>query len=238
MKKLIALALFAASALAQLSTYSAPASATTASGGTVGVPGYTTYYYMVIANYPAGSTQSNIVTINNGAAVLTGSNYNAISWAPQPNALNYDVLLLPTNSFSGSCTCSVATGLTATSYNDQSGSVSAYTVGAGAGGSTAQIYVDTVRYGGPKLRVQLTSTNGMLDHLAEIVSGNNLPTYCIAGDFFIKIGTASGGYACLATNTWTPVSITGSTGALIPATVGTGGVVANQPVKLSGATVV
>jgi hypothetical protein len=170
----------------------------------VGAPGTLPYYYTVIVHYPSGTVQSTIATIANGTTTLNGTNYNQLSWPALPGALTYDVLRLPTNAFTGSCTCSIATGLTALNFSDQGGSLSSYTVGAPALAANAAIFVDNTDYNFPKLRVSIgNQPQGMnAEHMAEVPSGISLPPYCKVGDPFILTSGSPNYYYCLPANTW------------------------------------
>ena len=195
---LLTLPLSRASFAQQLSTTSAPVASPSAVANAVGVTGASSWYYVVVGNYPAGSTQSAVVSVNNGNATLNSSNYNIVGWTALPGVLTYDVLRLPAAAngvFTGSCTCSVTTGLapTVTGFADQGGSVSAYTITAGASQGTAIIYADVLRYAFPKLRVQLNTGNTIADHLAEIASGSTLPSYAVPGDIFVRTGSTQPG---------------------------------------------
>ena len=78
-----------------------------------GTPGSTTYTYYVVAIDALGnkSLPSPATTVTTGNATLTGSNYNAVSWAAVPGAAKYDLLR-------GDTAHSIGTGLTATSFTD------------------------------------------------------------------------------------------------------------------------
>lgn len=197
----------------QVSVSAPPPPPPNISVGAFGVTGTVTNYYMVVANYPAGSTQSQIARLGNANPVLTSSNYNSISWAPLPGVVGYDVIKLSNPIFTGTCTCSLTTGLSAgtTQYLDQGGSLSSYTIGAGAGGANAQIYLNTRDSTYPKLRVSLQGgqANTLVDHLAEVPSGNALPAFCTVGDVFVKLSVTAGLNVCLTPNTWTAVAGSG-----------------------------
>jgi hypothetical protein len=96
----------------------------------VGVPGQTTYCYHAIANFPIGSVYSFLGCVTNAPNTLSGSNYVQVTpWTYPPSVTNVDILrttsiLAPT----GACNCAVVTGLTSGGTNDQSNSLSSYTV--------------------------------------------------------------------------------------------------------------
>lgn len=119
-----------------------------------GTPGSTNYCYWVVVdtfignktpgNPQPGNTAPALAGCNaTSANTLNGSNFNTISWnaTPQPTpypaatpfagvALStYDVLRTTNNTApTGACNCAVATAQSGTTVNDQSNSLSAYTV--------------------------------------------------------------------------------------------------------------
>jgi hypothetical protein len=104
-------------------------------GGTinvVGVTGQAAYYYWAVANYPIGSVLSSLGSVANAANTLSGSNYDAVYPNAYPAGVTtVDILRTTTNTPpSGACNCAVTggTGLTSGGVNDQSNSLSSYTV--------------------------------------------------------------------------------------------------------------
>jgi hypothetical protein len=182
-----------------------------------GVPN-TTYYYMVMANYPGGQVQSQIIQARN-TSPLSGTVYNQIGWQPLTGAITYDVLRLPTTEFTGTCACAVVTALPATaiSYQDTGGSLSSYTASAPALAASASIQIDNTDYAFPKLRVLIGNApqGQQANHLGEVPSGSTLPAYCTVGDIFVKLGASAGVYACLTANTWTIAASGSATGYVI-----------------------
>lgn len=205
--KIIAFFLFAGLLTAQSSLplrIPAP-SAPQVSVSSVGAQGFTTYYYVVVVNYPSGAATSQVAVLQQASATLSSPNHNQVGWNALQGALTYDVLRLPTPTFSGTCTCSVATGLTVTTFSDTGGSLSSYTAGSPALAANATVYLDNTDYAFPKMRVSIGTTPGgaNADHLAEVPGGATLPTYCTLNDLFIKSGSSPGPYYCSAPNTWT-----------------------------------
>ncbi len=95
-----------------------------------GNPGPATYYYWVVtqgiagASFPAGPFQ-----LINAPNNLSPSNFDAVLWSRIPTAVSYDVLRTTTPvQPTGNCNCAVIVGTTSLSVNDQSNSLSAYTV--------------------------------------------------------------------------------------------------------------
>lgn len=111
-----------------LSTQLQPVSSATAT--VVGNPGPGTYFYWLVANYPVGSTSPAGPFVLTGAPnTLSGSNYNQIIPTYPAGVTSLDLLrtLTPTQPI-GVCNCAVATGVTSGTINDQSASLSGYTV--------------------------------------------------------------------------------------------------------------
>ena len=112
-----------------------PPAVTTLSGRPVNLNPVTpaTLYYWAIARYPSGSVSNptaTIVTGTVGAANLSGTFYVSLSWSPMPGATGYDILRSESPTYPaplGTCTCAVVVNTSATTVNDQSPSLSAYT---------------------------------------------------------------------------------------------------------------
>ena len=96
----------------------------------VGVAGQATYYYWAVANYPIGSVVSPLGGIRNAPNTLSGGNYVQISPFGYPAGVTSVDFLRTTidQAPSGACNCAVATGVTSGTVNDQSNSLSSYTV--------------------------------------------------------------------------------------------------------------
>ncbi|MDE2107039.1 MAG: hypothetical protein KGL39_58065, partial [Patescibacteria group bacterium] len=119
----------------------APAAPSTVSVTNVGTTGSTTYYYWVVSKFTLGNSAPSLAAeTTTSAATLSSYNYNAISWSSVTGANTYDVLRTSTSTApTGSCNCAVATGVSGTSENDQSNSLSSYTVSTYAGNTTFNI---------------------------------------------------------------------------------------------------
>jgi len=89
-----------------------------------------TYFYWVVARFSVGNgSPAGPIQGNNAAATLNSSNYFTVFWDAAPGATGYDVLRTTSPSMpSGACACAVASNTSALSANDQSNSLSAYTV--------------------------------------------------------------------------------------------------------------
>jgi hypothetical protein len=88
-----------------------------------GTPATTTWSYYVVATDGAGlkSLVSAVATVTTGAAALTVTDYNEITWAPVAGAVSYDLLR-------GTTATAVGLGLTGTSFTDDgSHTVTGYT---------------------------------------------------------------------------------------------------------------
>lgn len=96
---------------------------------TVGVSGQTTYYYWVVAIYPRG----NVVPLNGPVVIytangtLSGGNYVQLAWSAQIGVRGYAVLRNTTPVFPGTGTTAVIAYTTATTVNDISNTLIAYT---------------------------------------------------------------------------------------------------------------
>lgn len=215
-------------------------------GTPVGTGGFATYYYMVVANYPMGAVQSGIFALAGANPTLNTTNFNQLGWqlptasqSASTGALSFDVLRLPSNVFTGSCTCSVATGLTTNTYADKGTSLSSYTITPAAFGANATLYLDNRDYDFPKLRISVgQAVQGALqqDHLAEIPHAAALTTYCSVGDLMVEVapGGAPGTYQCLTINTWTLIGGGGGGGTVTSVTASCGILATPNPIIAAG----
>jgi hypothetical protein len=96
----------------------------------VGNPGPQTYYFWIVSNFTIGnSNPAGPFVLTQGPNTLSSSNYAALSWQPVPGAASYDILMTSTPAApTGACSCAIAVAQTATTYNVQTSSTSAYTV--------------------------------------------------------------------------------------------------------------
>ena len=136
----ILLAMLGSSAAQQPSSYTAqqynftvldpPAQTPSANVQRTGNPGSQTFYYWIVTNAIGGnSNPAGPFAITQAPNTLNGSNFLGISWAPATNAVTYDVLRTTTPAMpTGACACAVAIGVSGLTTNDQSISLSAYTV--------------------------------------------------------------------------------------------------------------
>lgn len=84
-----------------------------------GTPGSSTVSYAIVAtNNTGGTIASQITTITNSAATLSGTNYNQINWQPVPGASGYNVLRVATNGTSPTTTGVIGSTTTLTTLND------------------------------------------------------------------------------------------------------------------------
>lgn len=139
-----------------------------------GATGSTTYYYQIVTRYAGGAVLNapTQLLISNGT--LSMSNYNTISWGANSNALSYDVLRFTTNTgYTGTCTCLVGNA-TSTTINDQSNTVTSYTLPSGAVSATAQVYINTRDHVSPQIRY----AQGNADQpLGNTVGGSRVTPY-------------------------------------------------------------
>lgn len=95
-----------------------------------GAGGQTSYCYWAVVNYQIGSVTGLLGCVNGVANTLSSGNYVTIfpqAYPPQSTGVDFlrtTSTLAPT----GACNCAVATGVTSGSVNDQSNSLSSYTV--------------------------------------------------------------------------------------------------------------
>lgn len=100
----------------------------------VGVPGTTQYCYWVTANYAGGkSVPAGPICTYTANSTLSSSNYDVVAFSapssPLVSVSNYDVLRTTTTTPpTGTCNCAVATAQGSSPVNDQSNSLSGYTV--------------------------------------------------------------------------------------------------------------
>lgn len=121
-----------------------PQSVGNVSANRVGNAGTKEAYYWVVANYVIGQAKvSNPVFVLGVPNTLSGGTYISVNWQAVAGATSYDVLKSTTPTLTTTCTCSITTGLTSTTYNDIGGSLSSYTQ-APIGGSTATFGLDNV----------------------------------------------------------------------------------------------
>lgn len=96
----------------------------------VGNAGNSTFYYWIVATYPAGNAApSPAVKIQHAPDVLSASNYVKVTWSPVAGATSYDVLRTVTPTLpNAAASIAVTTGTSSTSVNDQGAALSSYTV--------------------------------------------------------------------------------------------------------------
>jgi hypothetical protein len=122
---------------------------------TVGVQGTTQYCYWVVAIYAGGkSAPSGPACTLLANATLGASNYDVVNFLAPTGPLvaptGYDILRTATvTPPTGACGCSVATNQSASPVNDQSNSLSAYTLATSS--TTTLMYLDNTNYGNPVL---------------------------------------------------------------------------------------
>lgn len=149
-----------------------------------GVGGSRTCYYWVVADFPIGSSDpTGPIPVNGCPDSFSVSNYVTVSWNVVSLATSYDVLRTTTNSFpSGTNSIAVIKNTTATSVNDQSDTLTTYTLNT-AGAATAVLGLNNISYTTPMF--EMTSNN--------ITSQGGLITYPQFG-FIQNTGTASAIY--------------------------------------------
>ena len=100
------------------------------SGQVVGQGGPQTYYYWTVTNYTLGATSPfGPVAVSQAPYTLSSGDYVQLFPAYIPGIVSVDILRTSTpQAPSGACNCAVATAVTSGSVNDQSNSLSSYTV--------------------------------------------------------------------------------------------------------------
>ena len=151
---------------------------------TVGLRGITTYYYWVVAHYLVGTlSPSGPFPITTAPDTLSSGNYDQISFTYPLGMTSVDVLR--TNSLAppvGACACAVATGITSGNINDQSNSLSAYSVPAAVVPNNFILNVqnEVQSAGVTHLILRQGPANTFVADLSNASSGN-LPGGCSAG---------------------------------------------------------
>src|SRR5579859_8032535 len=146
MKRIIGVLLFTSYLLGQVTVplSSPPPSGVNSVSANVGSVGVNTYVYHVIAQYPRGRGEGKSTTVVN-APVPSGANPIVINWTPQVGA-TYDILRTTSGGVPSSCTCALATGLTATTFIDNGGALSNYTLASGPPVANGSIYIDNQNF--------------------------------------------------------------------------------------------
>lgn len=126
--------------LGNRSNFAAIGNPTTLTVTPTGTTGTQRWDYRVVAKDAQGNTTlSFFQSTTTGNATLNGTNYNALSWtAVAGPGVTYDVYRLHYTGGSPTTDGSIALGITATSFNDQGGAASAYTLP--THNSTAEAY--------------------------------------------------------------------------------------------------
>ncbi len=84
-----------------------------------GTTGATTISYLIVATNTSGHSEaSQVTTITNAAATLTGVNFNQINWQAVPNAAGYDVYRTATNGVSPTTVGKIGSTTAAVTLND------------------------------------------------------------------------------------------------------------------------
>ena len=125
-----------------------PAGVTTVNVSANSLGGGMTYYYFVIATYPAGKVVSQGKQISNIAVPSVGSPVT-ITWGLDAAAISYDVIRLTSQNYNTSCTsCAVVTGTTLGTVND-TGTLSNYTLTGAANTVQGSIILNNRDYSEP-----------------------------------------------------------------------------------------
>lgn len=129
-----------------------------------GTAGTVTYCYWVVANYTIGSSSPGGPTCTSAAnATLSSSNFVIVSWPSNSAVTSYDVLRTTSaNPPVGACNCTVATAVTSNQQNDQSNSLSSYTIKAGFNENTVRLSLISQPISAGVTHLWLVDANGNL----------------------------------------------------------------------------
>lgn len=135
-----------------------------------GVQGTTTYCYWVVAIYAGGnSAPAGPVCTANANATLSSSNYDIVTFsAPSPvlsAVIGYDILRTTTATPpTGACACAVSANAASSPVNDQSNSLSAYTVTTNT--SFGNVFVDIETNANPRVGLAVGGTKRVMFDVA------------------------------------------------------------------------
>lgn len=163
-----------------------PPAVTNLGSAVVGTAGTTLNCYWVVANYVGGGIISSPTCLSNVPNTLSSSNYVQISWAAATgSSVTYDVLkTTSTTPPTAGASSSLTTGLTATTYNDQGGSLSAYTItNFTYSTSSAILQLNNRDYAVPAYEIVGSTTNPIEGALGYIVPK--------VGDNLVRLGSRS-----------------------------------------------
>ena len=159
----------------------------------VGNPGPQTYYYWIVTNYLLGATSPVFVgQMNTAPNTLSSTNYIQVTPNYLPGISSVDLLRTTTPTPpSGGCNCAVATAVSSGNINDQSNSLSSYTINPVDPNKFVTTITNEVVGAGETHA--LLRQNGLLvcDLSTGCGSGSTLPTPPSSSLCFISTGTAS-----------------------------------------------
>jgi len=147
-----------------------------ASVSLIGNPGPARYCYWIVTNYLVGNTTPVKIRpcITNGPITLSSSNYDQISFNLPPQAVSADILRTSGTGMDqapqGSCACAVATANTTSTVQDQSNSLSAYTVTT-FDPSVLNIGLTNVVVGAGASHLKLFQNNQLIGDISALANG-------------------------------------------------------------------
>lgn len=172
---------------------SAPTGVTQINTQRVGNQGNSTYFYWVVANFAIGQgsiTNSQIILAPDS---MSGGNYVKVLWGLVNGVSTYDILRTTTPFVPSPCTCSIVTGLSAStnSYNNTSNTLSGYTYSP-APGAMATIRLDNQNFTQPVIYVSAPVNSIKYVNLPTASSAKGL-TYLVVDSSSSSTCTAGGG---------------------------------------------
>lgn len=144
------------------------------SGQVIGTAGTQTYWYWVVTRFPGGSsTAVGPVQVIKAPDTLSVSNYVQVNFQPVTGATGYDLLRTTTSIFpNGTANIAVTQNTASTQINDQSNSLSSYTLNSVTSAYGA-MYLNNRDYSTPQYEFSINGTN-VLVIPRDIIPGSGL----------------------------------------------------------------
>lgn len=134
--------------------------------------GSTTYYYWVLASYPAGGSPLTRSSAVRNVGTLSASNTLLVSWRAVPGVLGYVVLRTETPDVPiNGCLCIVNPNVSTTFLNDDGSALSAYT-NPSISGVNAMMSVNNTAEANPYINLRLVNTNFRVPLVSSFTNGS------------------------------------------------------------------